>query len=154
MSKLPPLSRLKLIGCHVCKFTLSTQKVCSYISRVWLWESDGMRTNTLLLYREGRKGEMLDCMAWTLSDREKQKLTVAEVELNPIGLLIPSLSQQSKSCSNYIPRLWARVHHIVGTLQTCEPRRLIVIGRKHCIYGLHLSKRYIYRHGFFFPRND
>lgn len=87
MSKLPPLSRLKLIGC-VCASSHCPLRKSAPISQGCGSEGPTAHELTLLLYREGRKGEMLDCMAWTLSEREKQKLTVADVELNPIGFLI------------------------------------------------------------------
>lgn len=125
------------------------QKVCSCISRVWLWESDGMRT-IIITFQGGKKGG--DAWLYGVDTLGKGKTktncgwSYARSHWAPHPIFISTIKVLFILHSQAL----SEAHHIVGTLQTCEPRRLIVIGRKCCFYGLHLSKRYIYRHGFFF----
>lgn len=112
------LVKAKINWLRVCKFTLSTQKICSYILRVWLWGSDGTWANVIAL-QGGKKGG--DAWLYGVDTLGKGKTKTNRSWRWAQSHWVPqrSLSQQSKFCSNYIPRLWARAHHIVDMLQTC-----------------------------------
>lgn len=129
------------------------QKVCSYISRVWLWESDGMQT-IIITFQGGNKGGDAWLYGVDTLGKEKTKTncswSYAQSHWAPHPIFISTIKVlfilHSQALSEGSSHSW----HATNMCWLNEPRRLIVIGRKCCLYGLHLSKRYIYRHGFFF----
>lgn len=154
MSKLPPLPRPKLIGCVCASVTLSSQKVCSYISRVWLWGSDGMRANVITLQGGKRGGDAWLYGVDTLG-KEKTKPNCswhwAPSHWVPHPIFISTTQVLFKLQSQALSEGSSHSWHATNMCWLNEPRRLIVIGRKCCMYGLNFEQALYITTWIFFP---
>lgn len=136
--------------CTVCPFRKSTSVSQGYSSE---GGSDGTHANSY--YFTGRKVRerawLYDMCTPGKRKTKQNKLTVAEAELNPIGSSSLLYLNNKNPIHTTFPGSSHSWHSTnMGWLN--ESRRVIIIGRKLCIYGLNLSKHHMNWHGLF-PRN-